>query len=62
MVLCLVLVMSCIQVPGMPGILDAPDPIVGEWTGNQLPLVDSRLVFFLKTSPIFSRHTSMTTG
>lgn len=48
---CLILFLTslaagCIQVPGIPVIPDAPDPVVGQWIGGEPPETDMHIVFY----------------
>lgn len=39
-------VTACIQVPGFPWTVAAPDPVVGQWVAGEPPQTDFHMVFF----------------
>jgi hypothetical protein len=44
--LSLVLLAGCVQLPGMHIISDTPDPIIGQWIGGEPPASDSHIIFY----------------
>ena len=45
-VLCLLLIAGCIQLPGMHIISNSPDPIIGQWIGGEPPATDRHIIFY----------------
>ena len=45
-VVCLLLIAGCIQLPGMHIISNSPDPIIGQWIGGEPPATDRHIIFY----------------
>jgi hypothetical protein len=45
-VFCSILIAGCIQQPGMHSISNTPDPIIGQWSGGELPVSDQYIIFY----------------
>ena len=45
-VVCLLLIAGCIQLPGMHIISNTPDPIIGQWIGGEPPATDRHIIFY----------------
>jgi hypothetical protein len=45
-ILSVVIIAGCIQLPGIHIISDTPDPIIGQWIGGEPPETDMHVVFY----------------
>ena len=65
--LSVILIAGCIQLPGIHVISDTPDPIIGQWIGGEPPETDMHVVFyenqtFFSLSFFISRGETTDTG
>jgi len=45
-VFCSILIAGCMQLPGRHILSDTRDPIIGQWTGGELPASDRYIIFY----------------
>lgn len=46
MLLGIILIAGCVQLPGMHIVSDTPDPVTGQWIGGEPPESDMHVIFF----------------
>ena len=60
-VFCSILIAGCIQQPGMHILSNTPDPIIGQWSGGELPASD-RYIIFYENQTFFSTNFFLNSG
>ena len=61
LVVCLILIAGCTQLPGMHILSNTPDPIIGQWIGGELPASDRHMIIY-ENQTIFSTNFFLNRG
>jgi hypothetical protein len=61
LVFCSILIAGCTQLPGMHILSNSPDPIIGQWSGGELPASD-RYIIFYENQTFFSTNFFLNSG